>query len=488
MLTSPTGPMQDWERTSRKYRFTSNVIATIIVAADLLCLVMGALMAVGLYAALIGRQYFLDMHVTVAVIVAVNFLLIRLSRDSYSHPMGRGQDSDQGVVFEFTIAATLVFATIWQLGLATLFSDGLALFYVLSCLFTLFVSRFLIRKLVWHLVQAGYIGQRIVLYGADEQTSGRVLRLLELERLPYLQVIGIADGRKKRIARDGPWEVPFIGGLDALLERVKRGDVDMVIIALPMIGQARLDQITETLQSVSVDICLMPREAMDLSTQYSMRFIGSLPLFALWQRPMRDWGHILKALEDRAIALTAIILLSPLLALTALAVRLSSPGPILFRQQRFGFNNVKIEVLKFRSMYVDRQDASGTERTVRRDPRITPVGRIIRRLSIDELPQLFNVLTGEMSIVGPRPHATTMKVGDHYYFDAVRGYAARHRVKPGITGLAQVRGLRGEIDTIERAKRRVEYDFYYIENWSLMLDVRIIMETFYKLLWDRHAY
>jgi lipopolysaccharide/colanic/teichoic acid biosynthesis glycosyltransferase len=139
-------------------------------------------------------------------------------------------------------------------------------------------------------------------------------------------------------------------------------------------------------------------------------------------------------------------------------------------------------------MYVDRQDASGMERTVRGDPRVTPVGRIIRRLSIDELPQLYNVLCGEMSIVGPRPHATTMKVGDKQYFEAVKGYAARHRVKPGITGLAQVRGLRGEINTIERARRRVEYDFYYIENWSLMLDIRIILETFYKLLWDHNAY
>lgn len=488
MLTIPEGPPPFADAKSRKYRFTSNVIASIVVAADLACLVVGAPMAVLIYAQLAGHQYFLDMHVTVAVIVAVNFLLIRLSRDSYAHPMGRGQDSDQGVVFEYLIASVLVFATVWQLGLSALFSGGLATCYVASCMLLLFVSRFVVRKLVWHLVQAGYIGQRIVIYGADEHASGRVLRLLDLERLPYLSVIGIADGRSTRIARDRQWGVPFIGDLDALLERAKRGDVDMVIIALPMIGQDRLDQITETLQSVSIDICLMPREAMDLSTQYSMRFIGSLPLFALWQRPIRDWDHIIKALEDRFLALTGLIVLSPLIALTALAIRLTSPGPILFRQQRFGFNNVKIHVLKFRSMYVDQQDETGTVRTIRKDPRVTPVGRIIRRLSIDELPQLYNVLCGEMSIVGPRPHATTMKVGDSYYFDAVRGYAARHRVKPGITGLAQVRGLRGEISTIERAKRRVEYDFYYIENWSLMLDVRIILETFYKLLWDHNAY
>ena len=139
-------------------------------------------------------------------------------------------------------------------------------------------------------------------------------------------------------------------------------------------------------------------------------------------------------------------------------------------------------------MYADRQDVSGAERTTRHDPRVTPFGRIIRRLSIDELPQLYNVLTGDMSIVGPRPHATRMKVGDEYYFEAVRGYVARHRVKPGITGLAQVRGLRGEIATVERAKRRVEYDMYYIENWSLLLDLRIILETMWRVIWDRDVY
>lgn len=203
---------------------------------------------------------------------------------------------------------------------------------------------------------------------------------------------------------------------------------------------------------------------------------------------MRDFDGILKGLQDRLLALIGVVVLSPLLLLTAIAIKLESKGPVFFKQKRFGFNNLEIEVLKFRSMYVDRQDESGAQRTTKGDPRVTRVGRIIRRTSIDELPQLFNVLRGEMSLVGPRPHATAMRVGDAYYHDAVRGYAARHRVKPGITGLAQVRGLRGEIDTIERAKKRVEYDIYYIENWSPLLDLRIICETLVRLVWDRHAY
>jgi Undecaprenyl-phosphate glucose phosphotransferase len=281
---------------------------------------------------------------------------------------------------------------------------------------------------------------------------------------------------------------PYLGGFEEVLELARRGMLDQIIVALPMVQQDRLNRIIEELSGGAIDICIMPREFLVLRDRYRVNYIGSLPVLSVWQQPVRDFDGVLKEMQDRLLALIGVIVLSPLLLLTALAIRLESKGPILFKQKRFGFNNLEIEVLKFRSMYVDRQDVTGGERTRKGDPRITRVGRIIRRTSIDELPQLINVLRGEMSIVGPRPHALGMRVGDAYYHDAVRGYAARHRVKPGITGLAQVRGLRGEIDTIERAKQRVEYDKYYIENWSPLLDLRIILETIFKLIWDRHAY
>ncbi len=227
---------------------------------------------------------------------------------------------------------------------------------------------------------------------------------------------------------------------------------------------------------------------MELKPGYRVNFIGSLPVFAIWQQPIRDIDGIVKEVIDRGLAMIALVVLSPLLLLTAAAIRIESKGPILFRQKRFGFNNIEISVLKFRSMYSDREDKSGAKRTQKNDARVTRVGRFIRRSSIDELPQLINVLRGDMSLVGPRPHATMMRVGDKYYFDAVKGYTARHRVKPGITGLAQVRGLRGEIATTERARKRVEYDIYYIENWSPLLDIRIMIETLFKLVWDKNAY
>ena len=193
----------------------------------------------------------------------------------------------------------------------------------------------------------------------------------------------------------------------------------------------------------------------------------------------------MKRLLDLAIAVPGLVIAIPVIAVAAILIRASSKGPAILAQTRVGHNGVPFTCYKLRTMYAD-TPAVPTHEAQR--SAVTPPGRILRATKLDELPQLWNVLRGEMSIVGPRPHALAMKVGDAYYHEAVRGYAGRHRVRPGITGLAQVRGLRGEIDTIERAKKRVEYDVYYIENWSPLLDLRIILETIFKLVWDRNAY
>jgi lipopolysaccharide/colanic/teichoic acid biosynthesis glycosyltransferase len=192
---------------------------------------------------------------------------------------------------------------------------------------------------------------------------------------------------------------------------------------------------------------------------------------------MSDWRGLLKRLFDIVLVLGALPLLTPLLILVAVAIRAESSGPVLFRQWRFGLGSKPTQIIKFRTMYHDRGDSTGEQRTVAYDPRVTMVGRILRRTSIDELPQLLNVLRGEMSLVGPRPHATHMKVDGNYYFEAVRGYRFRHRVKPGITGWAQITGSRGEVDTIDKALERVEKDLWYVRNWSLALDLRILMLT-----------
>jgi exopolysaccharide biosynthesis polyprenyl glycosylphosphotransferase len=250
----------------------------------------------------------------------------------------------------------------------------------------------------------------------------------------------------------------------------------------------RLRDIVDGLSSVSIDVSVVPGDAIALAPDYRVHLLGSVPVLALWQRPFRDINHFVKRGEDLVIGSAALIILAPLMALAALLIRITSTGPVLFVQPRLGFNNEVIHVLKFRTMFADQTDIGAKSTTSRNDPRVTPLGRMLRKLSIDELPQLLNVIKGDMSLVGPRPHALEMKVGDKYYQDAVRGYAGRHRVRPGITGLAQVKGLRGEIRTIDRAKRRVELDREYIDQWSLWLDLGILLLTVRAILFDRDAY
>ena len=278
------------------------------------------------------------------------------------------------------------------------------------------------------------------------------------------------------------------GGYRELTALARSGEIDQVLISVREMPAHRLHEILERLSEVSVDVSLIPAQAIDLAPDYKVNLLGTVPVLTLWQRPFRDLNGIAKRAEDLLIGGIAVILVSPILLVTALLIRLTSPGRILFVQPRVGFNNEVINVFKFRSMYADRADLQGNATTTKDDVRITAVGKVIRKLSIDELPQLFNVLTGDMSLVGPRPHATHMKVGERFYQDAVRGYAGRHRVKPGITGLAQVRGLRGEIRTVERAKRRVELDKEYIDRWSVWLDLRIMLSTVRAVLFDADAY
>jgi polysaccharide biosynthesis protein PslA len=469
-------------------RFTTNVLRTLGFLADAAALFAAYIFTYAAHALFPGQWVYSRLHDSFAIVVGLTFLLIRISRDAYAGFVGGSEEESASGNMEFLFAMALGLLLIFQFDRGQNLVATIVGGFAVSALSFLFLGRVLLRMLTASLVSRGAIRQNVVIYAQDMATHANVLSALNKELLPHVKVVGFADDRTSRVEADGANGIPYIGGLEQLVERAQAGLVNQVILALPNITQARLDHVLSELSAAAVDVCILPREISELRTSRSISFLGSLPVINVWQQPIRDFDGIGKMLLDRSLAVIAIIILSPIILLTIAAIRLESPGPILFTQRRFGFNNLEIPVLKFRSMYVDVQDVSGSERTARNDSRVTRVGRFIRRFSIDELPQLLNVLRGEMSLVGPRPHATQMRVGDKYYFDAVADYAARHRVKPGITGLAQVRGLRGEIDTIERAKKRVEYDVYYIEHWSPLLDLRIIVETAFKVLWDRHAY
>jgi Undecaprenyl-phosphate glucose phosphotransferase len=309
-----------------------------------------------------------------------------------------------------------------------------------------------------------------------------------------LEIVGVYDDRSggNRLPAEAVAGQSVRGTTADLVRAARTDGPDAIAIALPQAAAARVSQLMTLFSQVPADLLLCPDLALATLPQSprgrGASAWGTRHVVKLYEQPYKGCRGLLKWTEDKAIAALGLVLLSPVVLLIATLIRLTSPGPVLFRQTRFGFNNVPIEILKFRTMYHHFGDPTGASSTTRDDPRVTPIGRILRRTSLDELPQLFNVLQGDMSIVGPRAHAIDMKIADQLYYDAVQSYAARHRVKPGITGLAQVSGLRGEINTLEKARRRIEYDLEYIENWSIWIDLWIIVKTIIQVPFDKDAY
>ncbi|MEO1091314.1 MAG: undecaprenyl-phosphate glucose phosphotransferase [Pseudomonadota bacterium] len=278
---------------------------------------------------------------------------------------------------------------------------------------------------------------------------------------------------------------------DALLElRRQLADkpIDQVALALDPSQTLRIPELLDVLRSFPVEVGLVPEPTPANLPTIGCRRLGDLTTITCLEKPIDGWSWHVKSAVDRVAAAIILVFLAPLLLVVAGLVAFTSPGPVFFRQKRLGFNQQLIDVFKFRSMYVDLCDApvsNEIRQATKNDPRVTPVGRWLRRTSLDELPQLINVLRGEMSLVGPRPHAVAH---DEYYAKLIDGYLGRHRAKPGITGWAQINGCRGEIHSLEDMRRRIELDLYYIDNWSLWFDLRILMRTTFVFFKDEQAY
>ncbi|MBC8038319.1 MAG: undecaprenyl-phosphate glucose phosphotransferase [Rhizobiales bacterium] len=333
----------------------------------------------------------------------------------------------------------------------------------------------------------GQLDRHAVLVGGGAPAA-RLVAALEASPNSNVSVVGIFDDRDDERSPSTVHNLQKLGNVGELIDFVRRARIDILIVTLPLAAEERLLQILKKLWVLPVDIRL---SAYAQKLHYRPRaysYIGNIPFLDVFDKPLGDWDRILKTLEDKIIAALAVVLLSPVMLLIALAVKMESKGPALFKQKRYGFNNELIEVFKFRSMYHEMSDADAATLVSKGDSRVTRVGRFIRKTSLDELPQFFNVLQGGLSLVGPRPHATKAKAADQLYNDVVDGYFARHRVKPGITGWAQINGWRGETDTTEKLQRRVEHDLYYIENWSLAFDLNILWKTPFALFKAEGAY
>ncbi len=343
--------------------------------------------------------------------------------------------------------------------------------------------RFSIKLMIGKWQREGRLSRKIAVVGAGEQ-GRRIIEHIDAQPDSGTVLVGVFDDRKKRVPNSiGGHEVR--GGMDALLKCVRSEKIDMVIVALPWSAEERLLGILEKLKTAPIDVRLCPEGVAYQFPNRPLDDVRGIGMLSIFERPISHWSRLIKGFEDRVLAACILVFIAPLLAIIAIFVKLGSPGPALFRQQRFGFNNELIEVYKFRTMYVDENPPADYRQAGRNDSRITRVGRFLRKSSLDELPQFFNVLEGKMSIVGPRPHP--LPLNDQFAV-VMEEYFARHNVKPGITGWAQINGFRGETTTPEAMRMRVRYDLYYIENWSVWFDLRIIVLTVFKGFVNENAY
>ena len=348
--------------------------------------------------------------------------------------------------------------------------------------------RILFAIIVDRMVRAGRLTRRTVLVGGGTAANELLQQFAALPQAD-LQILGTFDDRADERSPAVVGGFRKLGTVDDLIEFSRRTRVDLVVFVLPITAEQRILQMLRKLWVLPIDIRLAAHMNKLHFHPRSYSYIGTVPLIEIVEKPLADWDLVLKLCVDKIIGGLCLIFLSPVMLAVTLAVKLDSKGPVLFKQKRYGFNNELIEIYKFRSMYVDKQDDAAAKLVTRNDSRVTPVGRFIRKTSLDELPQLFNVVfKGNLSLVGPRPHAVQAKAAERLYDEVVDGYFARHRMRPGLTGWAQIHGWRGETDTSEKIQHRVEHDLYYIENWSLLLDLYILAATPFALLKTANAY
>lgn len=466
-------------------RWSRQVAADIVALADTLAIIAGAMLPVWIYATYGGlaANWPLTIQSAIAASIIAHLLLkswgmydVRQMHDFPEHP-GR-------------LFAGLIVALVTVVGLGLPFAIKEVHIWVwyatwASASYTLLLAnRSVARLLLRKFTLAGRFDQRVAVYGAG-QIARRAHDHLSDPELG-IHFVGVFDDRigEDRINPEG---LHVAGKLDELIALGRNEGVDQIIVALPQAAEGRIAMIARKLEQLPVSLHIVTHIASDLvdtTVNHKVSNLGSIGLLDVKKKPLSDWGPLVKAIEDKVLGALLMLIAAPFIPLIALLIKLDSPGPVFFVQRRRGLNKQEIEVLKFRTMHV-MEDGADVRQATPDDERVTRVGWFLRRFSMDELPQLLNVMRGEMSLVGPRPHAI---LHDDQFGESLETYANRHQVKPGITGLAQVKGSRGQTDTPEKVAERVAYDTEYIKNWSLWLDLKILAMTAWVVITGRNAY
>jgi putative colanic acid biosynthesis UDP-glucose lipid carrier transferase len=380
-----------------------------------------------------------------------------------------------------SIVALLLFLG-WASRTLEVFDQRVILAWSLATPAALFAAHRLL-PVVWPRVLAAEGLQKTAVIAGANDLGRKLAARLRGSPMLGIRFAGYFDDRAVgRLQHIAPRE--NLGGLSALADYARGNKVDVIYIALPMASQPRILKLLEELRDTTASIYFVPDIFVADLIQARVDSIGGLPVVAVCESPFYGFNGVVKRISDFVLASLILLAISPLMIAIAAGVKLSSPGPVLFRQRRYGLDGRRIVVYKFRSMTVA-EDGDVVRQATRNDRRVTRFGALLRRTSLDELPQFINVLQGRMSIVGPRPHAVAH---NETYRKLIRGYMIRHKVKPGITGLAQANGLRGETDTVDKMKARIDYDLAYLRHWSLGLDLRIILKTIVVVLHNRNAY
>jgi len=402
----------------------------------------------------------------------------------YKPGRGRSADNEVGLA---AAAWTVTFVLLMLIGLFTRSIDTFARSSLIAWFFVggLFVltTHMCVRSILELLGRRGYGVSKTAIVGSN-RLGLEVARNAQESTDSGLKIIGFfddrGDGRRADHSENMP---PFRGDSNKLLEMVQAGEIDTVLITLPMRAEKRIQSVLDRLANTTASAYIVPDFFVFELLHSRWTHVGGLPVVSVFETPMYGVDGWLKRALDLSISLVGVVMVSPILLVCALLVKFTSPGPVFFRQKRYGLDGKEILVWKFRSMSTC-DNGPVVKQATKNDPRITPVGAILRKASLDELPQLFNVIMGSMSLVGPRPHANAH---NEHFRKLIRGYMMRHKVKPGITGLAQVEGSRGETDTVEKMEARISLDHRYIRDWSIWMDIKILFKTFFVVL-KRDAY
>lgn len=419
---------------------------------------------------------------TGAILGAIITVLVMRNRNTYklsallnwSHNLGQ-------VLSTWAIAFLGLIAIAFLVKSSGTYSRGWAITWFFFAATTLCMGHLFYAWTLRKLSTAGHLRRNIAIVGAGSIGKSFIDHASAFD--PHLHIVGIFDNRAKD-ERNEHLLLPVNGDLDDLIQLAQTQRVDDIIIALPHAAKTRILSIAERLAVLPINVKLSPDEIGFSFSNNTMEVLGGIPTQIIHTPPISNWARVAKALEDRILAVTFLALAWPLFGLIALAIKLESKGPVFFKQQRHGFNHDIIKIYKFRSMTVH-EDGENIKQATKGDQRVTKVGFWLRRTSLDELPQLINVALGEMSLVGPRPHALAH---NEEYSALIKHYAQRHKVKPGITGWAQINGYRGETTEPGLMEKRVQHDLYYIEHWSIWLDLKIIALTPFKGLVHPNAY